>query len=178
MDLISTEIDGCYIIKPTKFFDDRGWFNRIYCENELNNFYPGIKWVQINHSFTLKRGTIRGMHYQKYPNQEIKMVKCISGKIFDVIIDLRPNSNSYLKWFSIELSSLNQKMVLIPKGLAHGFQSLEESTEIIYFHSEFYSPNNENGVLYNDPCFNIKWPLTPTLISKKDKSYTPLKLNF
>lgn len=178
MDLISTEIDGCYVIKPTKFFDERGWFNRIYCENELNNIYPGIKWVQINHSFTLKRGTIRGMHYQEYPNQEIKMVKCISGKIFDVIIDLRPNSNSYLKWISIELSALNQKMVLIPKGLAHGFQSLDENTEIIYFHSEFYSPNNENGVLYNDPCFKIKWPLNPTLISKKDKSYSPLKLNF
>ncbi len=173
-----TPLQGSFIIEPTGVTDDRGWFGRIYCKNEFKEIGHDREWVQMNHSSTNKKGTMRGMHYQVQPFREIKMVKCVSGSVFDVIIDLRKNSPTYLKWFGQELSAQNRKMLYIPEGFAHGFQTLTEDCDLIYLHSEFYVPNAEGGIRYNDPKLNIEWPLIPTVISERDSSHPYLDENF
>ena len=129
---------------------------------------------QFNISFNAKKGTIRGIHFQKKPFEEIRIVQCTKGKIFDVNIDLRPKSPTYKKWFGIELSELEHKMVYIPKGFAHGFQALADNVELLYLHSEFYSKEYEGGLLYDDKTVNIDWPLTVTEISERDKVHPML----
>ena len=161
-----------FTIELDKKEDHRGFFARswdvnIFKENGLN---PKI--VQCNISYTKIKGTIRGMHYQKNPYDETKLIRCTKGKIFDVIIDLRKNSSTYKKWESFELSSENFKMLYVPEGFAHGFQSLENDTEIFYQVSQFYSPESERGVRWNDPQFNIKWPIDVTEVSEKDNAIT------
>ena len=128
----------------------------------------------MNHSFNNLKGTIRGMHFQKEPHQEKKLVRCIKGSVFDVIIDLRKESETFLKYISIELSEKNKTMILIPENFAHGFQTLEDNTELLYHHTEFYNKEFEDGLLYNDPQLKITWPLPVTVISEKDKGYTPI----
>jgi len=165
-----TKLKGAFIIEIEKKEDYRGFFARawdvkIFEENGLN---PNL--VQCNISLTKKKGSIRGMHYQKIPHEEAKLIRCTKGKIFDVIIDLRPESETYKKWEAFELSSENYKMLYVPEGFAHGFQSLEDNTEIFYQVSQFYSSGAEKGVRWNDPTFNIKWPLEITEISEKDKN--------
>ena len=168
MIFTETILKGSYIVQFESFKDARGEFSRYFCKNEFNGSLPSFEIVQINHSLNYLQGTIRGMHYQKPPFSESKLIRCIKGKILDVIIDLRENSHTFLRSFSVELSEYSNKMIFIPQGFAHGFQTLEDNTEILYHHTEFYNKVYESGIRYNDPSLNIQWPLAPTIISEKD----------
>jgi len=165
-----TKIDGLYIIEPELKIDKRGYFARIFCKKELKKLGFDFEIVQINRSLSKKRGIIRGMHFQKPPRVEDKIVQCIRGAIYDVAIDLRKNSQTYGKWVAVKLTEDNKKMFLIPKGFAHGFQSLTGGAETLYFLSEFYSPKYEGSIYWNDPFFNIKWPIENPILSQKDKN--------
>lgn len=166
-----TKLEGALIIKIDKKKDERGFFARTWDSKKFKEFGLNFKFVQNSISFTKKKGTIRGMHYQIAPHTETKIVRCTQGKILDIIIDLRLKSPTFKKWISVELSSKNYKMIYIPKGFAHGFQTLEDNSEVIYQISEFFMPKYAKGIRWNDPMFKIKWPLKPTIISKKDKDY-------
>ena len=178
MKFIPTSLEGSYIIEVEPFNDERGWFTRFYCKKEFSQIGYNGEWKQSNHSTTYKKGTVRGMHFQKKPFQEIKLVKCISGLVYDVIIDLRKESSSFLQWTGIELSEKNKRMIFIPQGFAHGFQCMEDNCELIYQHSEFYTPEFEQGIRFNDPMIDIHWPLPAIYISSKDSSYPLLDKNF
>src|SRR6476620_924775 len=173
-----TFLAGSFIIEPNVLADDRGWFARFYCNDEFKEIGHEKEWVQLNHSVTNKKGSIRGMHYQVQPFREIRMVKSIAGAVYDVIIDIRQGSSTFLEWFGTELSSKNKKMLYIPEGFAHGFQCLEDNCELIYHHSEFYTPAAEAGLMYNDPLIEIEWPLAVTTISPRDESHPLLDENF
>jgi dTDP-4-dehydrorhamnose 3,5-epimerase len=178
MTFTETALKGSFIIDLNLFQDERGWFARTYCKNEFEQIGHTKEWVQLNHSFTKQKGTIRGMHYQMSSFAEIKLVRCISGKIYDVIIDLRKDSPTFLQWAGVELSADNKRMLYIPEGFAHGFQALTDDCELIYHHSQFYTPNVEAGIRYNDPKININWPLPLTSISKRDEEHPLLDNNF
>jgi dTDP-4-dehydrorhamnose 3,5-epimerase len=171
-------LKGSYCITLDIKEDDRGWFARTYCKREFLNIGHTKEWVQMNHSFSLNIGTLRGMHFQFSPNTEIKLVRCISGKIFDVIVDLRKKSPTFLQWVGVELSEQNKKALYIPEGFAHGFQSLSQNTQIIYQHTEFYNPSTESGFRYNDPLIGINWPISVSEISERDTKHDFIKLNF
>jgi dTDP-4-dehydrorhamnose 3,5-epimerase len=171
-----TKIKGVYIIEPELKTDERGYFGRFFCKKEL--YENGIKFniVQINRSLNKGKGIIRGMHFQKHPKSEDKIVQCISGAIYDVAVDLRKESKTYGKWVSVELTEENKKMLLIPKGCAHGFQSLAENSEILYYMSEFYFSERESGVRYNDSFLNIKWPIDNPFLLERDKNWPFIKI--
>ena len=173
-----TPLKGSYEINLEPHIDERGWFARTFCKDEFKSIGHIKEWVQLNHSYTKQKGTIRGMHYQKPPNGEIKLVRCIAGAVFDVIIDLRKNSPTFLKYFGIELSSANKKMIYIPEGFAHGFQTLTDECELIYHHTQTYTPNAEGGIKYNETKIAINWPLTVLHISERDKTHAFLNTNF
>ena len=172
MKFLKTALEGLYVIQPEPYEDSRGNFYRIYCQRELKEIGYNKTIVQMNQSLSREKGTIRGMHFQYPPKAEIKLVKCVVGKVFDVAIDLRKNSPTFLQWHSEILSSKNMKIIYIPEGFAHGFQTLEDNCEILYLHSEFYSGELESGVKYNDPKLNIKWPLKLTEISERDNNHS------
>lgn len=178
MKINHTPLQNAFIIEPEPFKDDRGLFARVFCRQELQNILHNKNIVQINHSLTRQKGAFRGMHFQYPPKAEIKMVKCLCGSVFDAIIDLRKGSPTFLKWHGVTLSAENMKMIYIPEGYAHGFQTLEENCELLYLHTEFYSPEHEGGVRYNDPKIGIKWPLELTEISDKDGGYPLLTQDF
>lgn len=178
MIFIPTSLAGSYIIDLEPRSDERGWFARYYCKEEFQQIGHTKEWVQMNHSVTNKKGSIRGMHFQVHPYKEIKMLRCIAGAVYDVIIDLRKNSATFLQWAAVELSAANKKMLYIPEGFAHGFQCLEDNCELIYHHSEFYQPGAEAGIRYNDPLINIEWPLPLTVISPRDTEHHYLTENF
>ena len=178
MKFVETVLKGSYVADVVAANDERGWFARIFDKNEFKNIGFEAEWVQLNHSFTNKTGTVRGMHYQLPPFAEIKLVRCIAGAVFDVIIDLRKNSDTFLQWFGTELSAKNKKMLYIPEGFAHGFQTLTDDCELIYHHSQFYKPGSEGGIKYDDPMINIKWPGKVTNISKRDEEHPYLDKNF
>ena len=167
-----TELKGAFVIDPELLKDDRGFFARIFCVNEFRNRGLVTKYVQCNISFNLKKGTLRGMHYQAKPHEEVKLVQCIKGSIYDVIIDLRKDSPTFRKWITVELTERNHRMFYIPEGFAHGFQTLEDNTEVFYQMAEFYSPEYAWGVRWDDPVFNISWPLNAVILSDRDKSYS------
>ncbi|MBC7889812.1 MAG: dTDP-4-dehydrorhamnose 3,5-epimerase [Ferruginibacter sp.] len=173
-----TSLKDSYVVGLEPIIDERGWFARTYCKNEFNTIGHTKEWVQLNHSFTQQTGTIRGMHYQLPPFSEIKLVRCIAGAVYDVIIDLRKGSPTFLSYFGVELSSANKKMIYIPEGFAHGFQALREDSELIYHHSQFYTPGVEAGIKYNDTLININWPLALTNISTRDHEHPDLDFNF
>jgi dTDP-4-dehydrorhamnose 3,5-epimerase len=174
----ATDLKGSYVIDLEPFQDERGWFSRYYCSKDFSQIGHSKDWVQLNHSVTYGKGSLRGMHFQLAPFREVKMVKCIIGSVYDVIIDLRPSSPSFLKWFGAELSAENKKMMYIPEGFAHGFQCLAEHCELIYHHTEYYTPGAEGGIRYDDPLIGISWPLEITTISERDKSHPLLNQNF
>lgn len=178
MTFTPTPLAGSFVIEPTVFTDDRGWFARFYCKNDFKEIGHETEWVQLNHSVSYKKGAIRGMHYQVQPYRETKMVKCIAGAVYDVIIDLRRDSKTFMEWFGEELSAKNRKMLFIPEGFAHGFQCLEDNCELIYHHTEFYTPGAEGGIRYDDPGVGIKWPIPLTVLSERDKSHPYLDENF
>ena len=170
MKFTETPLQGAFVIELEKRGDERGFFARTFCENEYRAHGLNPNLVQINNSWSKFKGTLRGMHYQLAPNAEDKVFRCIRGAIFDAIIDLRPESPTFQKHFSIELAAENRTMLYIPKGFAHGFMTLADDTETFYFVTEFYSPTSERGIRYNDPQFGIPWPLEPSVISDKDKN--------
>lgn len=169
---------GAKKIKKKKYQDKRGYLSRVFCYDELKKNKINFSIKQINITLTKKKGTIRGLHFQLPPHSEIKMVSCIKGKIFDVIVDLRKNSKTFLKTYSEILSEKNQKSLIVPKGFAHGFQALEDNCEILYFHSENYNSDYEDGIKYNDPQLSIKWPKNTTNISKRDDNFKLILENF
>ncbi|MFX0186799.1 MAG: dTDP-4-dehydrorhamnose 3,5-epimerase [Candidatus Hodarchaeota archaeon] len=178
LKFFDTDIKDVYIIKPDPFIDHRGMFARVFCKEEFKEISHDKEIVNINHSATKIKGSIRGMHFQNPPKAEIKIIKCIKGSIFDVAIDLRKNSPTFLKHHSEILSAKNMKMLYVPEGFAHGFQSLEDDVEMIYYTTEFYSPESENGVRYSDPKIAINWPLDVTDISEKDNNLKLLTDDF
>lgn len=178
MIFTSTPLAGSYTITLSPAADSRGWFARTYCKNEFSQIGHAKEWVQINHSFTAATGTVRGMHYQLPPFSEIKMLRCIAGAVYDVIVDIRKGSPTFLQWFGVTLSSENKKMLYIPTGFAHGFQTLSPGCELIYHHSECYTPGAEGGLRYNDPALGIQWPLPPTALSERDSQHPLLTSNF
>jgi dTDP-4-dehydrorhamnose 3,5-epimerase len=161
---------GAYLIDLEKKDDDRGFFARAFCENEFGKHDLVRHFCQINNSLSVHKGTLRGMHYQLAPRAETKVVRCIRGALYDVILDLRDGSPTFAHSFGAELSAENRRMMYVPKGFAHGFLTLVDDTEAIYFVDEFYSPEHERGVRYNDPRFKLPWPAAPAVISGKDKS--------
>jgi dTDP-4-dehydrorhamnose 3,5-epimerase len=168
---------GAFILETHPHEDDRGMFSRLFCQNELQDLLNGKHILQINHSLTRQTGALRGMHFQRPPEAEIKIVTCLAGSVFDVIIDIRQDSPSFLQWHGERLSAENRKRMYIPEGFAHGFQTLEENSELLYLHTAFYSPDHEGAVHYNDPLMNIKWPLKITNISEKDETHPYLNKN-
>jgi dTDP-4-dehydrorhamnose 3,5-epimerase len=179
MHFEETKIQGCFLISPEVYSDERGWFARVFCETEFKEKIGlDLKFTQINHSFNLMRGTFRGLHFQQAPYCEDKLIRCIAGSVLDFILDLRNDSPTFLKWISVELSAKNRQFIFLPKGMAHGFQTLEDDTELIYHHSVPYNKAADCGILYHDPLVNIALPLPISLISEKDKSYDLLDNNF
>ena len=171
MKFFETELKCSYIIELEKLEDERGFFTRIWDKKKMQDKGLDSDLVQMSFSFTKKKGTLRGMHFQKKPFEETKLVRCTRGKIFDVIIDLRPESNTYKKWIGVELKSDDLKMLYIPEGFAHGFQTLEDDTEVFYQMSNWFSPEHAQGIRWNDEEFNIEWPIKPTEISQKDANW-------
>lgn len=167
-----TKLKGAYIIDIEPVRDERGFFSRSFCQKEFKKHGLNFHNNQCNLSYNEKRGTLRGMHYQITPFAEAKMVSCIRGKIYDVIIDLRSNSDTYCQWIAIELSAENCNMLYIPKGFAHGFQTLCDQTMVYYQISEYHQPKFARGIRWNDSAFNIKWPkINKRIISVKDQEY-------
>ncbi|AXE16425.1 dTDP-4-dehydrorhamnose 3,5-epimerase [Runella rosea] len=173
-----TPLKNSYVISLQSFSDNRGWFTRTFCKKDFEKIGHSEEWVQLNHSFTVTKGAIRGMHFQYPPHSEIKMVRCISGGVLDVIVDIRKGSPTFLQHFSIELSAINKKMLYIPKGFAHGFQTLSDNCELIYHHTMYYEKNSEGALRYDEPLLSIKWPLEPTDISERDLNHQYLTRSF
>lgn len=165
-----TKLKGAYIIDLEPFQDDRGLFARTFCQKEFEQIGHRREFVQFNHSRTSYKGTIRGMHYQKPPHAEIKLIRCVRGSVYDVIVDIRQDSPTFLEYIGVELTDRNLRMIYVPEGFAHGFQTLEDDTELIYHHTAFYAPGQEGGLRFDDPRVGIEWPLPPTVISEKDQN--------
>jgi dTDP-4-dehydrorhamnose 3,5-epimerase len=170
MKFTETKLKGAYIIEINKIGDERGFFGRQWCQNEMAEMGLKTNIAQVNTSLNKEKGTLRGLHYQKLPYQETKLIRCIRGKIFDVIVDLRPYSASFKQWFGLELSQDNYKMLYAPDNFAHGFITLEDDSEILYLVSQFYHPEAEAGLRWDDPQFSIQWPGSVKVISEKDKT--------
>jgi dTDP-4-dehydrorhamnose 3,5-epimerase len=164
-------IKGVVQIDMEKFCDERGFFARSFCANEFASAGISGSFCQSSVSFNAKSATLRGMHYQASPCTESKLVRCTSGAIYDVVLDLRVDSDSYLKWTAVELTSDNHRAIFIPAGCAHGFITLKDSSEVLYMMDSFFDSASSRGVRWNDPKFNISWPLSPKVISERDASY-------
>ena len=175
MEYLQTEISDVWLVTSSPYEDERGTFLRAFSE-ELLNAPLNFNLEQVNVSTTHIAGSIRGMHMQNSPYAEKKIVRCLSGSIFDVAIDMRPNSPTYLKYVSQELSALNNSALVIPEGFAHGFQTLENNSIVHYATSQKYSQEHERGIRYNDPAINIYWPLEATQVSKKDRNWPLLRV--
>jgi len=168
-ELHRTPLQDLFVLERRVLKDERGSFSRLFCQAELAEFGWNCAAVQSNISTNTQIGTIRGMHFQRTPHQEIKLVTCIAGAVFDVAVDMRKTSETFGQWFGAELSAANNKCLLIPRGFAHGFQVLEANSSLIYYHSAAYVPASESGVRWNDEVLDIQWPLAVTNISTRDK---------
>ena len=172
MIFTETKLQGVYIIDLKKIEDDRGFFARAYCQKEFAEHGIELNWAQANLANSKERGTLRGLHYQKTPFAEAKLMRCIRGAIYDVIVDLRPDSPSYMQWLGVELTAENRRALFIPEGFAHGYLVLEDDSDTFYPTSQFYTPEAEAGVRWNDPAFGIEWPFTNDLIiTEKDQRW-------
>jgi dTDP-4-dehydrorhamnose 3,5-epimerase len=171
MKMLSTRIDGIFVVETTPFNDQRGAFVRYYCENDLAAAIGERRIVQINMSRTHAIGAVRGLHFQRSPHAEMKLIRCLKGKVWDVAIDLRAGSSTFLQWHAEELSPENSRMIVIPEGCAHGFQVMEEDSELLYLHTAFYAPESEAGVRFDDPLLKISWPLPVTDLSERDRKH-------
>ena len=166
-----TPLAGAYLIDLEPHRDERGFFARTFCRHEFESYGLNPKVAQCNISYNLKGGTVRGMHYQKPPHSEAKLVRCVRGEIQDVIVDLRPDSNTYRQHFSVELSADSRRALFVPEFFAHGFQTLVDETEVEYQMSEFYDPASSAGFRYDDPAFHFKWPKEVSVISAQDLAW-------
>jgi dTDP-4-dehydrorhamnose 3,5-epimerase len=171
MIFTETKLKGAFEIEIKKLEDDRGFFGRSWCANEMKDHGLKNNLCQANTSFSIKKGTLRGMHYQSDPYQETKLIRCTRGAIYDVIIDLRPTSPTYKQWIGVELTQDNYKMLYVPEDFAHGFITLEDNSEVTYLVTQFYTPGAEKGLRWNDPAFNIQWPFEPVIMTEKDKTH-------
>jgi len=177
MKIYETNLEGVLIIEPSVFGDHRGWFMETYNESILKKAGIKLSFVQDNQSFSATRGTLRGLHYQLNPKAQSKIVRCTLGSIFDVAVDIRKGSETYGKWFGIELSAENKKQLLIPKGFAHGFMTLTDDVEVQYKVDEIYAPECDRGIIWNDPSIGIEWPIhIEPVLSEKDAN-APLLVN-
>ncbi len=175
MHFVATRVAGAWLIEPSPHVDERGRFMRAWCSREFAergiNFTP----VQANMGFSVRKGTVRGMHYQVEPALEAKLVRCTRGSIFDVVLDLRLGSATYSKWYGAELSEENGRMLYVPEHCAHGYQTLEDGTEMYYMTSQFYASDAVRGARFNDPAFGIEWPLEATVVSNQDRAWPLIK---
>ncbi|MFC1512827.1 dTDP-4-dehydrorhamnose 3,5-epimerase [Thermodesulfobacteriota bacterium] len=177
-DILSTSITGLCRLQRKPIRDNRGYFERLFCDKELQAIIADKTIVQINHTLTAMRGTVRGMHFQYPPNAEMKIVSCLRGEVFDVAVDIRHNSPTFLSWHSEILSAENHKSLVIPEGFAHGFQALTKDCELLYFHTSAYHPSSEGGLNAQDPNLAIQWPLRITDQSPRDLSHPMLDADF
>jgi dTDP-4-dehydrorhamnose 3,5-epimerase len=173
-----TALHGAYLISLEPFQDERGLFARTFCKREFAAIGHQKEFVQFNHSHNKHQATLRGMHFQHPPHTEIKLIRCIRGGVYDVIVDLRPDSPTFLQHLGVELSAQNMQMIYIPEGFAHGFQTLEDHCELVYHHTAYYTPGQEGGIRYDDPRLGINWPFPPRVISEKDQHYPLLREDF
>lgn len=171
MKFIPTELAGAYLVELERRADDRGFFARLFCEREFEAAGLVSRYVQVNNSLSIQQGTLRGLHYQLPGAAEAKLVRCVKGRLFDVIVDLRPQSPTYLRWFGAELNEDNRTMMYVPPGFAHAFLTLSSDVEALYLVSEFYSPTDERGLRWNDPRLSIDWPMSPVEVSAKDAGW-------
>ncbi|GAA0916325.1 dTDP-4-dehydrorhamnose 3,5-epimerase [Rothia nasimurium] len=178
MTIFPTALAGLHVIRTDPMRDERGRFVRTFCEDELTPIRPGIHWQQANLSATHGRGAIRGMHFQHPPASELKLVRCLRGRVFDVAVDLRAGSPTFLQWHGEELSEDNERMLLIPEGFAHGFQLLEDHAELLYMHSAAYSPEHDGRIRFDEPRVGIAWPLATGIVSARDLATPPLTNDF
>ncbi len=178
MQFEQTNIDGLYIVYVKKQEDERGLFARTFCKEEFKQIDFDDEFVQFNHSFNKQKGTVRGMHFQMAPCKETKLIRCVRGSVYDVAVDIRKNSPTFLQHFAINLSEKNMISILIPEGFAHGFQTMEDNSSLIYHHTSYYKPEAEAGLRFSDPSLNITWQLPVAVISDKDRSYPLIDKNF
>lgn len=178
MKILDTPVDGLKIVESSPHRDARGSFVRLFCAEELAPVLGDRQIVQINHSKTSHAGAIRGMHYQMPPHAEMKMVRCLRGRVWDVVVDLRRDSATFLHWQAYELAQDDARMIVIPEGFAHGFQALDAESELIYLHTTYYRPGSEGGLRYDDPRLAIPWPLHPLDVSSRDLSHPLVSHDF
>ena len=176
--ILSTPIPDLMVAISNHSTDKRGAFSRLYCEKKLAPVIGSRRILQVNHSQTARVGTVRGMHFQHAPHSEMKFVRCLKGNIWDVAVDLRAGSATFLHWHAVELSPSNRRMMAIPEGFAHGFQALEAESELLYLHTAFYNHEAEGGINYGDPSLNINWPLPVTDLSVRDTQYAFMKREY
>lgn len=170
-EITATPISGLHLLEKKRIGDSRGWLERLFCESDLSPVMGERHIVQINRTHTATRGTVRGMHFQNAPHAEMKLVSCLRGEVFDVAIDLRPESPTYLRWHAEILSAKNHKMLAIPEGFAHGFQTLTDDCEMLYLHTAAYHPSSEGGLNPRDPALAVDWPLPISEISERDSAH-------
>lgn len=178
VNILLTKLHGVVIVETAPIVDHRGTFTRLFCESELADVICNRRIVQINYSRTVRAGAVRGLHLQRAPHAEMKLVRCLKGRVFDVAVDLRTGSQSYLQWHAEELTPENQRMLIIPEGCAHGFQALEPDSELLYLHTSPYSPAAESGVRFDDARLGIPWPLPAVDLSPRDLLLPTLDASF
>jgi len=173
MTFYETKLKGVFIIDIERVVDERGFFARSWCKKDFEAHGLNINAVQENVSFTERKGTLHGMHYQVAPYSENKMIRCIAGAIYDVVMDIRPHSATFRDWIGVELTEGTGTMLYVPQGFAHGFISLRDHTTVNFIVTSYYNPAAERGIRYDDPAFNVNWPIKPVVISDKDKNHKP-----
>jgi dTDP-4-dehydrorhamnose 3,5-epimerase len=176
--VFDTPLEGLKLIQRKRIADNRGYLERLFCNEEMSTLIPGRSVVQINHSLTVKCGAVRGLHFQYPPHAEVKMVSCLRGEVFDVAVDVRHNSPTFMHWRGEILSAENGKSMLIPEGYAHGFQTLTSDCELIYLHTAAYHPEAEGALNVSDPRLNIAWPLPIDDLSERDRSHSFISLQY
>lgn len=177
MTFHETELAGVFEIRLEKMVDERGFFARTWCQKEFEDQKLNVNLVQCSVSFNRRKGTLRGIHYQAVPHEETKIVRCTRGAIYDVVVDIRPQSPTFKNWIGVLLTADNRDMLYVPEGCAHGFLTLEDDTEILYQMSEFYNPGSARGIRWNDPRFQVAWPQQPEVMSERDRTYPDFTSN-
>lgn len=175
MKFHTTPLPDLMLVETTRVEDERGQFSRVFCEAECTELRPGLHWAQINVSLTYAKGTVRGMHFQYPPSAEAKLIRCLRGRVFDVAVDLRSNSPTYLHWHGVELDESEASQFFIPEGFAHGFQALTDDAQLLYLHSAVWDREKEGGLRHDDPAMAIAWPLPVARISDKDQNLPLVK---
>ena len=171
MRVIATPLAGACVVETDRVSDARGSFERIFCDQDWSAVRPGLRFVQANLSISSHRGTLRGLHYQVPPAAEAKMIRCLRGRVFDVAVDVRAESPTFLQWHAVELDAAIPRQIFLPEGFAHGFQALTDDAQLLYFHTAAWAAAAERGLRWNDPRLAIKWPLPPALLSDRDRSH-------